>query len=139
MVHEDAREREKGEPMKDRRVTVAVFILVAAVAVVTVLLNSKERIAKRVYMRSSRNLVSKLSPTLQQKYGTELRYTLDKFWEFYEQGLLSREDLNDVMDRMKMLRAKKSITDREIFDFIGYVSRLYTEAMNRRQREPFPE
>jgi hypothetical protein len=29
--------------------------------------------------------------------------------------------------------------DMDIFDFIGYVSRLYTEAMQRRQREMFPE
>jgi len=125
--------------MKQRKLTVAVILLIAAVLAITALITSRERISKHVFMRSSRNLAAKLNPDLQKKYGNDLRYTLEKFWQFYERGLIPREDLNDVTEKMKALRDKKTLTDMDIFDFIGYVSRLYTEAINRRQREMFPE
>ena len=125
--------------MKQRKLTVAVILLIAAVLAITALISSKERISKHVFMRSSRNLAAKLNPDLQKKYGNDLRYTLEKFWQCYERGLIPREDLNDVTEKMKALRDKKTLTDMDIFDFIGYVSRLYTEAINRRQREMFPE
>jgi hypothetical protein len=125
--------------MKQRKLTVAVILLIAAVLAITALITSRERISKHVFMRSSRNLAAKLNPDLQKKYGNDLRYTLEKFWQCYERGLIPREDLNDVTEKMKTLRDKKTPTDMDIFDFIGYVSRLYTEAINRHQRDMFPE
>jgi hypothetical protein len=125
--------------MKRRRLAVAAIVLIAAAAAITALIYSKEWISKQVFTRSSRNLEAKLNPDLQKKYASDLRYTLEKFWQFYDRGLIPREDMNDVMEKMKTLREKRNLTEMDVFDFIGYVSRLYTEAINRRQREMFPE
>jgi hypothetical protein len=125
--------------MNRRGIGIAIAGLVALVAVVAILVLSRERIAHRSYARSGKSLVAKLSTAQEKKYGTDLRYTLDTFWKFYDKKLVSRNDLNDVMDKMRALRAKKEITDTDIFDYITYVSTLYTEAMRRRQSEMFPE
>ncbi len=125
--------------MKHNRLAVAVIVIIAAVVAITVLINSREWISKYVFMQSGKNLATKLNSEQQRKYANDLRYTLEKFWQFYERGLISREDLNDVMEKMKTLREKKDLANMDIFDFIGYVSRLYTEAMNRHHRETFPE
>ncbi len=107
--------------------------------VITALYYSREAISKRVFLRSAGQIEEKLGPDLQKKYGKDLDYTLRTFWKFYERGLLSRNDVADVADKMKALRKRPTIEDREVFDFIGYVSRLYTDAMNRGQSEMFPE
>lgn len=125
--------------MSRRTITIIVVAAVAAVLAAALLLGSREAIAERMFMRSGRQLEAALGPELQKKYGNDLRYTLKTFWKFYDRGLLGRNDLNDVMDKMKTLRGRDGIADMEIFDFIGYVSRLYTEAMNRSQNETFPE
>ena len=38
---------------------------------------------------------------------------------------------------MNYLTGKENIRDREIFDFITYVSRIYTDAMNRYHEEQY--
>ena len=125
--------------MKHSRLTAAVIVIIAAVVTIAVLINSREWISKYVFMQSGKNLAAKLNSEQQRKYANDLQYTLKKFWQFYERRIVSREDLNDVMEKMKTLREKKDLTNMDIFDFIGYVSRLYTEAMNRHHRETFPE
>jgi hypothetical protein len=125
--------------MKHKKLTTTVIVLIAAVVTITALIYSREWISKQVFMRSGGKIGAKLNPELQKKYASDLRYTLEKFWQCYDRGLVSREDLNDVMQKMRALRDKDIITDMDIFDFIGYVSRLYTEGINRRQREIFPE
>lgn len=123
-----------------RRAKAMIVAMVAVVVAVSLLFTVfQEAIAKRVYVRTGRELEERLSPKLREKYGTDLRYTLQTFWKFYERDLLSRNDLNDVMDKMKILLSRKEISDREIFDFIGYVSRIYTEAINRARSESYPE
>jgi hypothetical protein len=125
--------------MNRRATIIAAAALVAIVGITAILVVSKDRIAHQSYQRTGRSLEAKLTPGLAEKYASELRYTLDKFWEFYEKGLISQNDLNDVMEKMRSLRAKKKLTETEIFDFLKYVSTLYTEAMHRRQSEMFPE
>lgn len=125
--------------MRTSKLAVAVSLAIAAVVVITALYYSREAISKRVFLRSAARLEEKLGPDLRQKYGKDLEYTLRTFWKFYERGLLSRNDVADVSDKMKALRKRPAIEDREIFDFIGYVSRLYTEAMNRSQSDMFPD
>jgi hypothetical protein len=122
-----------------RTYTIAAVVAVAAVLAAALLLGARDAIAERMFMRSGRQLEAALGPDLQKKYGNDLQYTLKTFWKFYDRGLVGRNDLNDVMDKMKTLRGRDSIAEMEIFDFIGYVSRLYTEAMNRSQSETFPE
>lgn len=125
--------------MNRRGIVIAIAGLVALAAVVAIIAVSRERIAHRSYARSGSSLIAKLSAAQEKKYGPDLRYTLEKFWKFYDKKLVSQNDLNDVMDKTRALRAKKDITDMEIFDYITYVSTLYTEAMRRRQSEMFPE
>ena len=125
--------------MSRRTYTIAAVVAVVAVLAAALLLGTRDAIAERMFMRSGRQLEAALGPDLQQKYGNDLQYTLKTFWKFYARGLVGRNDLNDVMDKMKTLRGRDPITEMDIFDFIGYVSRLYTEAMNRSQSETFPE
>ncbi|MGD1048405.1 MAG: hypothetical protein ABR899_06595 [Candidatus Krumholzibacteriaceae bacterium] len=125
--------------MNRRKLTIIVASLAVCAAIVVAIVSSRQWIAHEAYKRSSKKLEARLTQTQQKKYASDLRYTLDKFWQFYDKGLVSRNDLNDVMEKMGALRDKKTIEDMDLFDFIGYVSRLYTEAMRRRQSEMFPE
>lgn len=125
--------------MNRKRLLVAIVALAVVAAIAVMLLSSRQWIVHRSYDRAGAGLASRFNAAQEKKYGADLRYTLDKFWEFYEKGLVSRNDLNDVVEKTRSLRAKKEITDMDIFDYIGYVSGLYTEAMRRRQSEMFPE
>jgi hypothetical protein len=125
--------------MNRKRLLIAIASVVVAAALIATLVSSRQWIAHASYRRACAGLAARLNPTQEKKYGNDLRYTLDKFWEFYEKDLVSRNDLNDVVEKTKSLRAKKDVTDMDIFDYIGYVSGLYTEAMRRRQSEMFPE
>ncbi len=125
--------------MNRKRLLIAIAAVVVVAALVTTLVSSRQWIAHRSYERAGAGLAARFTGAQTQKYGTDLRYTLDKFWEFYEKDLVSQNDLNDVMEKTKSLRAKKDLSDMDIFDYIGYVSGLYTEAMRRRQSEMFPE
>lgn len=125
--------------MKNRKVAIAVSVIAALVVIVSLLVTSRHWIAHQSYLAAGRGLEAKLTPKEKEKYATDLAYTLKTFWKFYEEGLISQNDLNDVMERMSKLRGKKELTDMDVFDFIGYVSRLYTEAMHRRQSDAFPE
>ena len=43
--------------------------------------------------------------------------------------------MTDVMDYMKRLTASGDISDSDIFKFIGFVSRLYTDRLDAYHRE----
>jgi len=107
------------------------IIAIVVIALILALVLSRGRLKESIYRKNGERLAEKLSPELGAKYMTDLVYTLDKFWEFYEKGIVGRNDLTDVMDKMNYLRGKDAIRDRDIFDFISYVSRIYTDAMNR--------
>jgi hypothetical protein len=105
-----------------------ILAIVAAVVVIAILLVAgKGWISSLSYRRAGDRLEGRLSPKLHDKYGEELRYTLDKFWSCYRSGTCSRNDMTDVMDRMRALASGDEITDAQVFDFIGFVSRLYTD------------
>jgi len=125
--------------MKHKRLTIVIAVLIALVIVVSLLASSRQWIAKQSFRSAGRGLTAKLSPDLKQKYGADLKYTLDTFWKCYDRGFVSRNDLNDVVEKMSMLRGKGKIEDMDVFDFIGYVSRLYSDAIQKRQRDMFPE
>jgi hypothetical protein len=125
--------------MNRKRILITIATVVAAAAIVVVLVSSRQWIAHRAYRRAGAALAARFNEKQEKKYGNDLRYTLDKFWEFYEKGFVSQNDLNDVLEKTRQLRAKKELTDMDIFDYIGYVSGIYTEAMRRRQSEMFPE
>ena len=117
-----------------RRTIFTFGAIVLAIVIVAVLLLMRGGISERVYRGTGEAVADKLPPALHEKYAEELRYTLDKFWSCYEDEIVSRNDLNDVMDRMRRLRGKDVIEDEDIFDFIGFVSRIYTDGLHRRHK-----
>lgn len=125
--------------MNRKQLVIAIAAVLVVAATVVMLFTSRQWIVHRSYERAGAGLAARFNDAQEKKYGKDLRYTLDKFWEFYDKGLVSRNDLNDVVEKTRSLRAKKEITDMDIFDYIGYVSGLYTEAMRRRQSDMFPE
>ncbi len=112
-----------------KRWIIAIVIVAAAVLAFSLTFHFRGRIARRVYFRTGERLADKLPPKLAVKYYEELGYTLDKFWSCYESDIVSQNDLTDVMERMRRLEQKDEVTDREIFDLIGYVSRIYVDAI----------
>ena len=115
--------------MQRNRMIVLVIALVLIV-IIALLFISRGWLAERLYRAAGNRLDDKLSPKLKEKYGADLHYSLDKFWDFYERGIVDQNDLADVVDKMRRLAERDERKDREIFDFIAYVSRIYTDAMH---------
>lgn len=113
-----------------RRWTVLYIVAGAAIILFVALLLMRASVSKKVYTGTGEELARQLTPKLQEKYKEELRYTLDKFWSCYESDIVSQNDLNDVMDRMRYLKKKETIEDEDIFNFIGFASRIYTDALH---------
>ncbi len=113
----------------------ALIIGAAAVFVIAALVAGKGWISSRAYFRVAGRLSASMPADLQAKYGEELKYTVDKFWKCYEEEICSRNDMTDVMDRMKHLTGSSGLTDSDIFEFIGFVSRLYTDRLDDHHRE----
>lgn len=113
---------------------IVIIIVIAAFLAVSFVYMSRERISHYIYTSTGDKLAERLPPELKVKYEKELEYTLNKFWNCYKGDLISQNDLTDVMDRMKRLAKKKEIEDMDIFDFIGDVSRIYTDAMQEHHR-----
>jgi hypothetical protein len=110
------------------------IIVGAAVVVIVALVAGRGWISSRSYYRAADRLSSSMPADLQAKYGEELKYTIDKFWNCYEEDICSRNDMTDVMDGMKRLTSGGEITDSDIFKFIGFVSRLYTDRLDKYHR-----
>ena len=113
----------------------AIIIGAGIVVITAALVAGRGWISSRSYFRTADRLSSSMPADLQAKYGEELKYTVDKFWSCYKQGICSRNDMTDVMDGMKRLTSGANITDSDIFDFIGFVSRLYTDRLDDHHRE----
>ncbi len=114
------------------------IIIIAALAVIIAaggLYFMRGQIKTSVYRNETGKLIDVLPAELAEKYGEELDYTMDKFWSCYEDGIVSQNDMTDVMDRLRTLRSQREIKDLDVFEFIGYVSRCYTDAMNKRHQE----
>lgn len=107
----------------------------AAIFIIAALIAGKGWISSRAYFRTADRLSSSMPADLQAKYGEDLKYTVDKFWKCYEKDICSRNDMTDVMDHMKRLAGSSGLTDSDIFDFIGFVSRLYTDRLDKHHRE----
>lgn len=119
--------------MPTRRTIIILLILV--ICAVAALISMRDSIAKQLYLKQGRSLAGTLEPELESKYGEELEYTLDKFWSCYKDGIVSQNDMTDVMDRIKTLRSQDKIVDLDIFKFIGYVSKIYTSGIKKNHEE----
>ena len=113
-----------------RKRMIALILTAAFVVIVFLLFLSKGWLAESFYRSAGRRVDEKLNERLSEKYSADLNYTLEKFWDFYERGIVNRNDLADVVEKMKRLAEREEIKDREIFDFITYVSRIYTDALH---------
>ena len=112
-----------------------IIIGAAVIVVIVALVAGSGWISSRSYYRAAGRLSSSMPADLQTKYGEELTYTVDKFWNCYKEDICSRNDMTDIMDRMKRLTSVGEITDSDIFEFIGFVSRLYTDRLDDHHRE----
>lgn len=117
----------------------AMIIGAAAVVVIAALVAGRGYISSRAYFRTAGRLSSSLQPDLQTKYGVELQDAIDKFWSCYDQEICSRNDMTDVMDYMKRLTAGGDISDSDIFEFLGFVTRLYTDRIEVHHRNTIME
>lgn len=122
--------------MSSRKALVAA---VAALVVIVLIFTGRGWIASLSYHRAADRLSSRLPQELRAKYGGELEYTLDKFWECYDADICSRNDMTDVMDRMRRLSSGTEIDDGRIFDFIEFVSSIYTRRIEEHHREQLRE
>ena len=76
----------------------AIIIGAAVIVVIVALVAGRGWISSNSYYRGAGRLSSSMPVGLQAKYGEELKYTVDKFWSCYEEGICSRNDMTDVMD-----------------------------------------
>jgi hypothetical protein len=115
------------------------LIIIVAVAIVGIgtMIALRSTIGGSVYNKEVESLSSVLPSELSAKYGQELTYTMDKFWSCYSDEIVSQNDMTDVMQRLRDLRSQAEIKDMDVFTFIGYVSRIYTDGMNRKHQEFF--
>ncbi len=112
-----------------------IFIAVVAVLIIVIALASRQWTVRHIYFSYANKIVYKMNPEQKAKYFEDYDYTVKKFWQLYTRKVMTRNDLNDVVWKMKRLSKKSELKDSEVFDFIGYVSRLYTDALARKHRE----
>ncbi len=117
----------------------AIILAAVAVGAVAAIILMRGSIGSKVYQKEAKALSKVLPEKLAAKYGEELTYTLNKFWSCYQDGIVSQNDMTDVMDRLRELRSQSEITDLDVFKFIGFVSRLYTDGINKRHEEQVQE
>lgn len=122
-----------------RRILLVAVVAAAIVVAIVILLANREDVAKSVYESEGEQLVRRIPPDYRDRYTDELRYSLEKFWSAYEGKYVSRNDLTDVVERMRTLNAKPDVTRMDIFRFIDEVSRLYTDAFNEAHEKYFRE
>jgi len=123
----------------DRKRSALIITFIAAIAVVVALYLARGWVVERVYFKTAEKVADKFSTKAKSKYFDDFHYTTNKFWTFYQNGTVSRNDLNDVIWKMRKLEKKREVSDTEAFDFIGYVSRLYTDAMNEKLQKKINE
>ncbi|MBU8923479.1 MAG: hypothetical protein KOO63_16815 [Bacteroidales bacterium] len=112
-----------------------IIIVVVVVVGIGALIAFRSTIGESIYNKEVGVLSSGLPSELSTKYGQELSYTMDKFWSCYTDEIVSQNDMTDVMQRLRDLRSQSEIKDIDVFNFIGYVSRVYTDAMNKKHQK----
>jgi hypothetical protein len=111
-------------------------ITIAIVIVIIILIyNFRGYIARWRYSNVKEELINSLTEKQKEEYRKDLDYTMDKFWDCYDHGLISQNDMVDVMEKTRTLIDKEEITRSELFEFVGYVSRIYTDAIQKHNRE----
>lgn len=119
--------------MKKKIIVTAVI----AISIIIILFLLKGIIPKHIYMVQVNKLAEKVPSDEQINYREDLHYTMDKLWSSHRQGTTTQNDLNEVMDRLNALNLKEDVSNDEIFDFIDYVSNIYTKAAIKRSNELF--
>jgi len=114
---------------------IMIFAGLIVTTTIVVALVSRQWTVKHVYFKYANKIVYRMNPDQKAKYYEDFDYTVKKFWRLYRKGVMTRNDLNDVVWKMKRLSRKQELKNMDLFDFIGYVSRLYTDALNKLHRE----
>ena len=112
------------------------FIFSAIVIIAIILLvMAKPWTEKLIYFKNANEVLQKTDRLTKDKYQKEYNYTINKFWKLYKKGYLTRNDLNEVVWHMRKLKGQKEITDKEIFNLIGFISRMYIDALDKKDKE----
>ena len=107
--------------------------VVVIIALLIVTYSLRDFISEKRFMTKAERLADKIPPEHKEHYEKEFYYAINKFWECYEKKVVSENDLIDVLDYIDDLNRKEQVSREEIFDFLGYVSRIYTTAIRKNQ------
>jgi len=124
----------------DERITMSrktIVILVAVIIFLVLIYSMRGTIAERRFKGKADRLAEKIPEQHREHYGSEFRYAMDKFWDSYEEGIVSENDLMDVTDYMDDLNSREKVSRKEIFDFLDYVTGIYTSEIKKKQEEEY--
>jgi len=113
----------------------ALIISSIVVIVIILLIMAKPWTERMIYFKNANEILQKTDNLTRDKYLKDYNYTVNKFWELYKKGYLTRNDLNEVVWHMRKLNRQKEISDREIFNLINFISRIYIDALDKRRNE----
>jgi len=113
----------------------ALIISTIVVIVIILLIMAKPWTERMIYFKNANEILQKTDNLTRDKYLKDYNYTVNKFWELYKKGYLTRNDLNEVVWHMRKLNRQKEISDREIFNLINFISRIYIDALDKRRNE----
>lgn len=117
-----------------RKITV---IVVAVIIFLVLIYSMRGTIAERRFKGKADRLTEKIPDEYKDKYRKEFNYAMDKFWDSYEEGIVSENDLMDVIDYMDDLNSREKVSRKEIFDFLDYVTGIYTSEIKKKQEEEY--
>lgn len=118
----------------NRKIVITAAVVIAALAAIYFF---RAGIAERRFKGKADQLAEKIPEKYREAYEEEFYYNINKFWSAYENGLVSKNDLIDVTDYMNDLNRKEELSRKEVFDFMSYVSRIYTEEIKKRHEEEY--
>ena len=120
-----------------KKILFTISAAVAVAAVILALLLTRSWISERVYNNEVNKLVSRFSAEQLLKYEEEFRYIMQKFWSCYEEDIVTQNDMNDVMEKMRRLSSKSLIDKKELYGFAEFVSNTYSQAIQEYQEEKY--
>ncbi len=113
----------------------ALIISTIVVIVIILLIMAKPWTERMIYFKNANEILQKTDNLTRDKYLKDYNYTVNKFWELYKKGYLTKNDLNEVVWHMRKLNRQKEISDREVFNLINFISRIYIDALDKKRNE----
>jgi len=119
--------------MSTRKGTLIISTIV--VIIIILLFMAKPWTERMIFFKNANEILRKTDNLTRDKYLKDYNYTVNKFWELYKKGYLTRNDLNEVVWHMRKLNRQREISDREVFNLINFISRIYIDALDKKRNE----